>query len=63
MPNYLGIGGLKVPVSWNNSFAMQQSSAIFVSPRRANIWRRIRRSKSLSQQPQHGARMGILKFG
>src|SRR5207245_9975328 len=63
MPNYLDIGGLKVPIFSNNSFARQQSSAIFVSPRRPNIWRRIRHSKSLSQQSQHGARMGILKFG
>src|SRR4029077_6917027 len=63
MPNYLDIGGLKVPIFSNNSFARQQSSAIFVSLRQANIWRRIRHSKSLSLQSQHGARMGILKFG
>src|SRR5438552_3394729 len=55
-PSFSDTGGSKAPVSLNNSFAGQQPSAIFVSPRRANIWRRIPRSKLLSLRPQHGAR-------
>src|SRR5215467_3523176 len=62
-PSFSDTGGSKVPFSSNNLFARLQASAIFISRRRANIWRRILRSKSLSQQPQHGARTATLKFG
>src|SRR6266513_3068872 len=63
MPSFLDIGGSKVRVSSNNSFARLQRNAIFVSRRQASILPHTPRSKLLSQQSQHGARTATLKSG
>src|SRR5678815_1114831 len=56
MQNYLGTGGSKDQFFWNNSSATQQTNKTSGSQRRANIWLRIRRSKSLSPPLPHGVR-------